>query len=303
MKYPEPPRLTIAICTYRREQLLVDCLQSLANQDTDTPTFSILVVDNAGSPGLETITKKWGAEYLYEPQAGLSHARNAAWQHCATEWILYLDDDARAHPNLVKQAYRNIVAQSHFVFGGRFQHWFAAPPPKWFPTYFEGDGRPHLSTVPRELPAGDYLFGGIMAFTTQVLAEHHGFKAELGMQGASLGYGEEIELQLRLRRSGITIWYDPDLVIDHLVGSHKYTLRYHLEAAYRHGMTNEHVLGGKPYSLAQLTKDMFYTLLVRLPKGLVKLVVRKQYYWQNLVIEVVGRLRFAVGAWRGREKM
>ncbi len=55
-----------------------------------------------------------------------------------------------------------------------------------------------------------------------------GFNVELGMSGEKFSYGEEAELQRRLRttKSDVFIYYDPELYIYHLVRPEKMTWRY-----------------------------------------------------------------------------
>jgi len=278
----------VAICTYNRPIELGSCLESLKAERSRSSNFHILIVDNYGCEQTRHLADQFFAEYIREYEVGLSLARNRAWQVCQTPWILYLDDDAKMRPGGIAETHHTIHRQLYQVFGGRFVHWFKTPPPKWFPKEFEQNGRPNDAKELTTLPQDDYLFGGIIAFKKEILVAMGGFDPTFGMQGKALGYGEENDLQIRLRANNITIGYNPNIVIDHLVGLHKYQLFYHLKAAYLHGLSNAKVMQGEYFGFFDFLRAILYTIFVRLSKGLAKMVVRKGYYWQNLVIEVIG---------------
>ncbi|MEL6275268.1 MAG: glycosyltransferase family 2 protein [Bacteroidota bacterium] len=291
--------LTIAICTYNRPDELATCLRSLQQERSTSLNFKILVVDNYGCTQSHQLAVAYSADYVREEQTGLSLARNRAWRVCSTTWIMYLDDDAKVRPGFIAETCRTIDGNQFSVFGGRFEHWFKVPPPKWFPKEFEVNGRPNDAKELSPLPEGDFLFGGVIAFKRAVLEQIEGFNPAYGMRGKKLAYGEENEVQIRLRAKNFAIGYNPNIVIDHLVGLHKYHLTHHLRAAYQHGLSDAKKMLGESYSFLQFIHSILRTMFVRLPKGVAKLFMRKQYYWQNLLIEVVGYgIYFPYGRWR-----
>jgi GT2 family glycosyltransferase len=77
-----------------------------------------------------------------------------------------------------------------------------------------------------------------MAVRRELLRRLGGFRADLGMSGARQGYGEETELQERLR--GYTprarLLYCPRMAIDHAIWGEKLTLRWRLRKCWRHGV-------------------------------------------------------------------
>ena len=60
-----------------------------------------------------------------------------------------------------------------------------------------------------------------MAIRKSTLSKMGGFPTNLGMKGIQVAYGEETLLQIRMRKSGIKIGYDPNWVIYHLVNNYK----------------------------------------------------------------------------------
>lgn len=106
------PRLSVAICTRDRPEMLRRALASLASQTE--PPAEVLVIDNAprnnrGNRGnldnharartQEVIERELpAARYLVEPVPGLDFARNRALAAATEEVVAFLDDDAVAHP-------------------------------------------------------------------------------------------------------------------------------------------------------------------------------------------------------------
>lgn len=90
------------ICTRDRPTELNRCLEAISR--LDYPKFNTMVVDNAPSNDLaRQVAARWGAEYLLEPKAGLSRARNTGARSCSSEIVAYLDDDSVAEREWLAQ--------------------------------------------------------------------------------------------------------------------------------------------------------------------------------------------------------
>jgi O-antigen biosynthesis protein len=86
------PHITVVVCTRDRRALLEQCLTALRRQIY--PDFEVLVIDNAPCEPAHDICVRFGARYIVEPVAGLTHARNAGARAARGELIAYTDDDA-----------------------------------------------------------------------------------------------------------------------------------------------------------------------------------------------------------------
>ena len=107
------PHITVVICTRERPDALARCLDSLIAQQY--PAFRILVVDNA--PVTEATAevvrgagRRGPVEYLAEPKAGLSFARNAAVAAAPGEILAWIDDDEYADPHWLAEVARALDA-------------------------------------------------------------------------------------------------------------------------------------------------------------------------------------------------
>jgi GT2 family glycosyltransferase len=103
------PHITVVICTRERPGALARCLDSLLIQQY--PDFRILVVDNAPvtdatAEVVRAAARRGPVDYLVEPKAGLSFARNAAVQAVPGKILAWIDDDEAADPQWLAEVAR-----------------------------------------------------------------------------------------------------------------------------------------------------------------------------------------------------
>lgn len=222
------PALTVIICTYNRADILEECLQSLFEQTRPMADFQILVVDNNSEDGTADLvhriaTSRDNLRLVREPIQGLSHARNRGLQESDSEWVAYLDDDAKANSDWVARIFTITETTNFDAFGGPYLPWYRDGRVDW---YLDEYGT-NLTWMPyrevTELTSGCFSGGNAVYRRSAALAAG-GFPTSFGMRGDALGYGEENVLQYRLRGRGLRIGFDPHLIIHHLVPMKKQTL-------------------------------------------------------------------------------
>lgn len=265
------------------------------------PDFEIQVVDNSTVQEFIELNRRHTAiyetvGYFQETRVGLSHARNTGAAMAKGEWLVYIDDDTYVFPNFFSRLLTVLPTSSYPCIGGRIHPYFEAPKPRWLPVDFKIiDFWPVSDLSP--IPGDDKILGGLMAIKKQLLEAVGSFPTTLGMAGTVIAYGEETYVQHKIQQLGHTIGYDPQWNAYHLVGKHKYRMRWHIQAYFANGrdsfgLTYQH------YSSRELIRDVFKALFERLPKGIGKLLFRRRYYWQNLVLEVMKPLAFSWGKWQ-----
>ena len=285
-------KLSLVICTYNRSELLGLCLESLTKQTVASSQFEVIVVNNNSTDNTEKVAKGFSESFInyrvvMELTQGLSVARNRGYKEAEADWVLYLDDDAKAHTNLVERALWLIKNHNFDCFGGRFNAWYRGEKPKWIPdefgTNYELKDFGRLDVLNN---GGRCACGGIFAVKKKVLEELNGFSAEYGMSGDSLGYGEETQLQYLMSCKGYLIGFDPKLQVDHLVGRKKYSIFWHLR--------NGYVVGRYIAKLNNETKvlRLFFEMLRLSCKNIFgstkKIICQRDYYWQNFLYDVLG---------------
>jgi glycosyltransferase involved in cell wall biosynthesis len=221
-------QISVVVCTYNRADLLAGALQSLCEQNLDPSEYEIIVVDNNSSDNTRAIVREFcqgytNVSYCFEPQQGLSHARNRGWQEARGEYVGYIDDDGKAPEQWLTVAKETIEQKSPAVFGGPYYAFYNTPKPCWFKDAY---GSCVKTGGARLLTPHEYLSGGNIFVRRFLLQSLGGFDADLGMAGQKMAYGEETSLLRRMRVSmpNEVIYYDPKLYVYHLVRPEKMTL-------------------------------------------------------------------------------
>jgi len=239
-----PINLDIIVCTYDREEILLECISSLLDQEYDCAAiaYSVLVVNNAPKPFSSNTRKLLEAEQkvrtIHESQPGLSIARNAGLTFVNGNWIAFMDDDALVPRDYVQHISDIVNEESWDCFGGHINSWWKYGRPDWL---HEGFGsKPKLSRE-RILLTDGYNWGSNIIIKKTCINHIGGFPTSIGMKGKSLGYAAENIVQDQLREQGYVIGYDPNLFIDHLVMPQKLKLNWHIRSTYATGRDGRQV--------------------------------------------------------------
>jgi GT2 family glycosyltransferase len=247
------PHITVVICTRERPGALARCLDSLLVQDY--PAFKVLVVDNAPTTEataevVRSAGRRGPVEYLREPKAGLSFARNAAVAAAPNQILAWLDDDEVADVNWLAEVARALAdhPDADVVSGvivpaeleTKAQLWF-----EQFGGHSKGRGfRPDVfspATAHRQsplYPLPPFGTGANMTFRPGVIERIGGFDTALGAGTPAMGSEDTLAFTQVLVAGG-TIVYQPSAITHHyhrrdFDGLHKQMVGYGagLTAAY-----------------------------------------------------------------------
>ena len=234
--------ISLIICTYNRDDLLEPCLSSLVNQNADRELFEVIVVNNNSTDNTQKIAEDFAKEQpnfrvVTEMTQGLSHARNRGYKEAEGDYVAYIDDDAKAPPDWVERILKAFekVTPSPVAVGGKYHPWYEEPPPPWFTDDIEvrtwGEKEGFLQP-----PRAQYGFSGSnMAFQKSLLQSYGGFSPGFGMDGGKMGLGEETELFYRIYKDYPLFWYDPKIIVLHLVPARNMTVSYCLRRTFYGG--------------------------------------------------------------------
>ena len=229
-------KLSIVICSYNRAQYIGDALDSLYNQTSSLSEFEVLLVDNNSTDGTPGIYKTWrehnpdgNFQYLSEHRQGASFARNTGAIHAKTEWLCFMDDDAVAFPDFVANIIKHTEEKPTIVgFGGKIIPKYIPEKPVWMSYYVSSlVGNFDYSPVPCAFKKGKYPLESNMVIKKSVFDQIGGFNTTLpGVVGTLRIGGEGKELFYKVIGLGEEIYYDPNIIVYHVVETSKLTKEY-----------------------------------------------------------------------------
>lgn len=290
--------VAIIICTHRRPGLLADAIQSLVEQQNPPDAYEVIVVDNDVVPNsdvqkiVENAQEKIPIHYAHESKIGLSYARNKGVKESSAEYICYIDDDAKVNSRYLDVLFGVIKAHKPDICGGPFYPFYQTRKPAWF---IDEYGSGLLGDNARYLTQKEYLSGMNIVFKRSLLCKLGGFKTCLGMYGGKMWYGEETKLMIDAWEVNpqLKVYYEPDLLVYHLVPSSKMTLINILKTAFLKGKSQayfwipkEQVHTARLHAPFVIIMDLF-RLFYRLLEGIVFLNRHKYPHWQNFVVEEI----------------
>ncbi len=237
--------ISIVIATYNRSAELARTLETLTRQTLRRERWECIVVDNNSKDDTHNTVARFvtrnpllNIRYIFEPQQGLSAARNTGILAARGEVVAFVDDDELLN-NRFAEAYEELFAADEALqaAGGRVIPFYPEGRPHWMSVYTERpianptDWGAHI----RDFPRGRIPAGGNMAFRRELFARYGLFETSLGRKGDSLTGGEENELFERLAARRIAFRYTPHAIIEHVIPPEKLTDDYFRRLTYNIG--------------------------------------------------------------------
>lgn len=293
----DAPRLSAVICTYNRADRLADALHSLCAQTLDPALYEVIVIDNNSTDETPAIVRSFaahGVRYVLETQQGLGYARNRGWQEARGKFVGYLDDDARAHPDLLGRALSLFSEDDPGLLcvGGVILPYYTSAKPEWFKDEYE------IRTwgpEARYLRQGESFSGSNMIWRRDALAQHGGFQVDRGMRGDQLDLGEESGLFAHIWQTQRVprFLYSPDLIVYHWVDPAKMTVGYHIKRGLTAGRHQARL-----YLRTEPRGRFLFGSLYRVVRGSLDALAayRRGRNWRNWFYEQWGGVFVSAGA-------
>jgi hypothetical protein len=230
--------LTVAICTWNRSALLARALDRMTRLVVPDATYwELVVVNNCCSDDTDAVIASFATRLpvrrAFEPNAGLSHARNRAVAESSGDYLMWTDDD-----ELVSTGWLAAYVQAFSrwpdadVFGGPIEPLFEGDPPPWIaevlPQIGPVFGCQSLGDAPVALTAdriGEGPFGGNFVVRRRALPARP-FSPALGVTHGHYAIGEETDVLRRLLAEGRTGWWTPEPLVQHWVPRDSQTLAH-----------------------------------------------------------------------------
>jgi len=227
--------VTVCICTWSRCDLLRQTLAALTAlvvpRDLD---WEVLVVNNNSTDATEEVVQQFSTRLpirsVLERAQGHSHARNRGLREAPGKYIVFTDDDVLVDPGWLRAFVEGVERYPEgAAFGGPIEPWFPSEPDPVLVAAF-----PMLGTgfcgLESDLPEGPLslqspLWGANMAFN-QAKLQGITFDPNLGNSPSALLGGEDVDFLARLRRSGGTAVWLPQMRLRHYVHPARMSLAY-----------------------------------------------------------------------------
>jgi len=221
------PLISVIIPTYGREEPLRDTLFDVLQQEY--PAFEVLVVDQTKSHQPETqaylkqLADAGKISWFRVDWASLPAARNYAVRRASGEIIIFIDDDVKLPPGFLEAHARNY--QEHPEVGAVAGRVFDRM------KLNDSGGSLTIEDLPSEAmdPGIAWYYidlvhtvkpqrvlsarGCNMSFRREIFTKY-GLSFDERFRGSAVR--EESDFCLRLRQTGLQIWYDPEAYLVHL---------------------------------------------------------------------------------------
>lgn len=232
--------ISVLICSHNGEKRIKMTLDHLAGQIfTDSMPWEIVLVDNASTDELaKTACSYWKGDVplriIYEPCLGVTYARITGMNACNYSYICFVDDDNWVSHNYIETAYNAIDTKPDAgAVGGVSEAVFEVSPPEWFSKY-QGNfavGRQYKTEGKIRKPDG-LLWGAGLIIRKEAWEKIFQFGYEpllISRIGGGLKSGEESELLILFRMAGWSLYYDPNIMIQHYMPSQRLNWKYYLK--------------------------------------------------------------------------
>lgn len=257
--------ITIIVCTYNRSDVLLACLDSIANQVTDKE-FDVIIVNNNSTDDTALLLIDYCKDRnnwrdVLEVRQGLSYARNKGFEVANTEYVAYIDDDARLRSDWVDTAVEVISDHSPDIFGGPAYPIIGSWKPDWFEDKYGVRGKyGHSGKV-----SDGVIVGTNIVLRKELLVNYGGFSPNSGMYGNNISYHEETIIVKRAFKEGRNVYYSDDLVVDDLLPDYKKSILFFIYSKYKAGIDAEKIWKQKRdkeelFSLASHVDDVMKEL-------------------------------------------
>lgn len=297
------PSISVIIPTYRREAVLRETLASLIQQDYWS--YEVLVIDQTAQHEpetqryLEQLVAEQKIQLFQVSWASLPAARNYGVRRALGEVILFIDDDVQLPSGFLAAHARNYQSSEIGAVAGRVydRMKLAEAAPGLTIDYLPAEAMSpgvawyYIDLVHTEQPQQVITARGCNMSFRRALFEQHQLWFDERFQGSAIR--EESDFCLRIRRTGLKVWYDPEASLIHFGeetgGCHDISTRsLKYQITFYH---NNFLMGLKnlrPLELFQLAGKLFYCQVLGNPpcqkdNSPIKIASRTVFYWIGLL--------------------
>jgi glycosyltransferase involved in cell wall biosynthesis len=239
------PKISVIICSYNRQDFIVQAIDSLYHQTIPRSDYEVVVVDNNSRDNTEAVVRGYMAAhpdlqivFMNESEQGASWARNAGAKRAQSSLLAFMDDDAVAEKEFLERILSFFELHPDAAgLGGRIIPRYIPEEPKWMSRYVSSMvGNFDYSKEVKVFADGRYPLESNMVVRKEAFESINGFNTRLpGVKGNLRIGGEGKDFFYRLIARGKKIWYDPSVIVHHVVEVKKLTPDYLYRVASGYG--------------------------------------------------------------------
>ena len=195
------PTISLVIPAYNEQDYLPACLDAVM-LNLAGKVKEIIVVDNNSTDGTRQIVESYPAvTYVFEPNKGISRARQCGYQAASGDIIAYVDADTHPPAGWIEQIWDQFGARKNLAcLSGPYSFYDLsglgnAVSTCWF-----------IAARPLYKMTGYMMVGGNFAIRRDVLDKMGGFDSSIEF------YGEDVDIGKRAKKHG-TVLFSPRFVM------------------------------------------------------------------------------------------
>jgi len=234
-------KVSVVVSTYSEDKLdcVLDCVESLGRQSV-LPYEVILVVDPR--PRLAEFYEARLLDHVRVVMSsgfGLSNARNAGVKSARGDVVAFIDDDAVADGNWLRNLVQSYDDLEVLGVGGYACPVWEGGSPTWFPEELNWIVGCSYKGLPEHKVSIRNPIGCNMSFRRSVFDTVGYFRTDVGRFAGMLLAGEEPELSMRILKKfpRSRIVYEPSAVVFHKVPRGRRKLAYFVRRSFYQGIS------------------------------------------------------------------
>jgi glycosyltransferase involved in cell wall biosynthesis len=195
------PTISLVIPAYNEEAYLPACLDAVMRHVAGK-ALEIIVVDNASTDGTKGVVARYPAvTYLFEPEKGITRARQRGFVGSTGDIIAYVDADTLPVEDWIEQIWKQFGDDEHLAcLSGPYSFYDVCGIRKIIANGWFVAARPIFRIT------GYMIVGGNFAIRRTVLEKMGGFNQSIEF------YGEDVDIAKRALKHG-KVMFDPRFVM------------------------------------------------------------------------------------------
>lgn len=233
-------QVSIIVITRNRAACLHRVLETLIGQHVQGEAYEIIVVDNNSADATASVVNNFKRvfgdriQYVFEPEVGMSKARNKGAYTAKGEILLFIDDDALASPHWLHdhcslyEVFPDLVAA-----GGKIELLLDNGRPKWLPDeLLIVLGHLNYSDKESLISYPDHPFGVNFSIKRNRFMEVGGFDERMR------NYNDEKMFFYKLFLSKCKVGYSPNALVYHQIPTSRLRKLFFVKRGFKQGVAN-----------------------------------------------------------------